>query len=336
MDNYYVTNLETGKLELHFDKATYTALDDNAKRSIKGAFLWGRNTGCWISRCKDPNLYAARRVAESLGLTDAGRSGERLSFAEQMERKAERAERRADRYETYSEAAEKRGDALQKPINDMHGDIAFFTQPNINTSAGRAFKHRRERMFEAFDRGFEEFRKSQYWAERAKAARITADQAKLRDKGFVDRRIRERESDIRSLRRSIEEYERMIDAIDRGETPRDRYGWEVKRSAEALQDQLNCWLDRLEAKLDELAYYQDAMDSLGGVAFSKATLKAGDLLMIERNRSPVRYLRGGPKNFTFEYTLPHMTYADGSPLQGTAAYAEIVRRCDDDASAPNT
>lgn len=49
-ESYYVRNRETGKLELHFDKADYDGLTDDQKREIKGAFLWGRRSGCWISR----------------------------------------------------------------------------------------------------------------------------------------------------------------------------------------------------------------------------------------------------------------------------------------------
>lgn len=324
-DDYYIRNQETGKLELHFAKETYAALDEDAKKRVKSAFLWGRRSGCWISRCKEPNLWDAERVAKSLGLTDAGKSGERLSYAEQMERKAERAERRADRYEAHSEAAHKRGEALQKPINDMRGDTAFFTQPNINTSAGRAFTRRREKMFAAFDRGFEEFRKSAYWQDRARIARTTAQGKQLQDKGFVMRRIKERESDIRKLRKSIEEYENFIPAIENGETPRDHNGWEVKITRERTEKQIEIWLDRLEAKLDELGFYQDCLDQLGGVTFSRDNLHKGDLLIISRYREPVRFFRGGPKNFTFEFIQPHMRYANGEQMQGQAAYAEIDR-----------
>ena len=323
--DYFVVNMETGKLELHFDKATYVALPDEDKKRIKSAFVWGRNAGCWISRCKYPNLYHPRQVAESLGLTDAGREGERLSFADQMALKAERADRRADRYERRADAAEKRGESLQAPIRGMHGDIAFFTQPNVNTSAGRAFTRKRERMWAAFESGFEEFRKSEYWQDRAKCARATANQKELQDKGFVMRRIREREADIRKLKASVEEYEGFVAAVDRGETPRDRYGFEIKRPRAALETQIGLWLERLEAKLDELGFYQTCLDALGGVQFSRDTLLTGDRVYIGRWKKPVRYLRGGPKNFTYEFLEPHMVYADGTPLQGKAAYAEIVR-----------
>ena len=298
MENYFVINNETGKLELHFEKDTYKDLPDDKKAEIKGAFLWGRNSGCWISRRKEPNLWYPLQVARSLGLEDAGKQGERLSFAEQMERKAERAERRADRYEDRADAAEKRGEALQAPINKMHGDIAFFTQPNINTSAGRAFTNRRNKMFASFEKGFEEFRKSAYWSERAETARATAAQEELKDRGFIQRRIDERESSIRKLKKNIEEDEKVIAAIEKGETPRNRYGWEDKRSAEKVQESLEHWLDRLEVVLDELGFYMDCMEQAGGVTFSRENIKPGYIVSVRRHnfRDVGEVLSTGPKN----------------------------------------
>lgn len=325
-NDYFILNKETGKLELHFDKSTYTGLSDEQKADIKSNFLWGRRSGCWISRAKEPNLYWAREVAKKIGLDDAGAEGERLSFAEQQARKQERAERRADRYEGRADAAEKRGEELQAPIEAMRGDIAFFTQPIINSSAGRAFARRREKMFSAYEKGFDEFRKSEYWRDRAATARATAAGKELQDKGFIQRRIAERESSIRKRTKRVKEYEGYLDAVEAGETPRDSSGWQVKLTAEQIQQQINTDLDRLEVLLDELGYYQDALEKLGGITFSRDNLKKGDILILGRWQGPVRYLRGGPKNFTYEFLEPHMTYADGSPMQGKAAYAEITRR----------
>ena len=166
----YIMNMETQKLELHFDKSDYMGLSDDFKKEIKSNFLFSRKANAWVSRAKFPNLWRAEEVAKKLGLEDAGKVGQILSFAEQMEQKAERAEARAERYDYKSEKAQEKGNVLQKPINDMHGDIAFFTQPNINTSAGRAFTKQREKMFSAWERGFEEFKKSEYYAERAAIA----------------------------------------------------------------------------------------------------------------------------------------------------------------------
>lgn len=93
---YFIRNLDTLKLELHFEREAYDALSDDAKREIKSLFLWGRRSGCWISRHKEPRLIWAQRLAEKLGLADAGETGVRPSFAEQQQRKAERAEARAN------------------------------------------------------------------------------------------------------------------------------------------------------------------------------------------------------------------------------------------------
>ena len=38
-------------------------MTDAQKREIKSSFLWGRKSGCWISRAKEPNLFYAERVA---------------------------------------------------------------------------------------------------------------------------------------------------------------------------------------------------------------------------------------------------------------------------------
>lgn len=299
MENYFILNRETGKLELHFEKSAYQALTDAQKKEIKSNFLWGRNSGCWISRAKYPGTGYAQRCAEALGLVNAGETGERMSFAEQMERKAERAERRADRYEGRADAAATRAEHLQKPINDMHGDIAFFTQPNVNTSAGRAFTRRREKMWASFERGFDEFNKSTYWQGRAATARRTAEQSELKDRAFLDRRIRERESDIRKLQKNVEEYERRME-----ETPQDH-----SEEREKIQQNLDYWLDRLEIKLDELGFYQDCLDAVGGIAFSRDNVKPGYLVKIRRY-GLVEVLSTGPKNFKAKgYGWP-MQYAE--------------------------
>lgn len=310
--DYFIRNRETGKLELHFDKATYDALNDGQKREIKSAFLWGRRSGCWISRAKEPNLWRAERVAKTLGLTDAGTIGERLSFAEQQERKTERAQRRAERFDGYADSAAERGRRLQQPIENMRGDIAFFTQPNINSNAGRAFTQRRDRMFNAYEKGFKEFNKSAYYRDRAATARETADLRELRDKGFVSRRIAECESNLRKLRKNIAEYEN--DLMPKAQAGTLKHYDGTPFHAEAVQAQIDTWLDRMEAELDKLGYYQDALDALGGVTFSKENIKPGYVVKVQRWGN-VRVLSTGPKNFTA---------AAGSGLALTHAYAEIV------------
>lgn len=86
----YIMNLETQKLELHFDKSDYMSLSDNLKKEIKSNFLFSAKLGAWVSRAKFPNLWRAEAVAKKLGLENGGKIGEMLTFAEQMEQKAER------------------------------------------------------------------------------------------------------------------------------------------------------------------------------------------------------------------------------------------------------
>ena len=311
-DSHFIRNRETGKLELHFDKADYDALTDAQKQSIKGAFLWGRRSGCWISRCKEPNLWRAEQVAKALGLADAGTTGERLSFAEQQERKMAKAERRAERFENAADRAAARGEALQKPISDRHGDIAFFTQPNINSSAGRAFTRQRERMFAAYEAGFKEFNKSAYYRERAAIAHNTAAQKGLQDKGFIGRRIAECETALRKLKKNVERYEGFKQQIEQGTTVQ-RFNGEPL-SMDTVNDWIETTLDRMEAQLDKLGYYQDALDALGGVEFSQEDIKPGYIVKV-KHFGACRVVSTGPKNITYQ------TGVDGVVL--TAAYAEI-------------
>ena len=311
-DSYFIRNRETGKLELHFDKADYDDLTDDQKREIKGAFLWGRRSGCWISRCKEPNLWRAEKIAKALGLVDGGTTGERLSFAEQQERKAEKAERRAERFECAADAAAARGEQLQKPISDMRGDIAFFTQPNINSSAGRAFTRQRDRMFAAYEAGFKEFNKSAYYRERAAIAHNTAAQKGLQDKGFIGRRIAECETALRKLKKNVERYEGFKQQIEQGTTVQ-RFNGEPL-SLDTVNEWIETTLDRIEAQLDKLGYYQDALDALGGVEFSQENIKPGYIVKV-KHFGACRVVSTGPKNITYQ------TGVDGVVL--TAAYAEI-------------
>lgn len=310
--NSFVHNNETGKLELHFDKAEYDALSDAQKQSIKSAFLWGRRSGCWISRCKEPNLWSAEKIAKALGLADGGTTGERLSFAEQQERKAEKAEHRAERFEASADRAAARGEALQKPINDMHGDVAFFTQPNINSSAGRAFTRKRDRMFAAYEAGFKEFNKSAYYRNRAATARDTAAQKGLQDKGFICRRIAECKTALRKLKKDVERYEGFQQQIEQGTTVQRLNGDQL--SLDTVNDWIASTLDRMEAQLDKLCYYQDALDALGGVVFSQENIKPGYIVQV-KHFGACRVVSTGPKNITYQPGV------DGVVL--TAAYAEI-------------
>lgn len=312
MDKQFIFNLETTKIELHFEKSEYDELTDGQKQALKSAFLWSRAKGCWVSRAKEPHLWRAKEVAKSLGFTSEQRGGERLTFAEQVERKAERAEARADRYEGYAGSAERRAESLQKPINDMHGDIAFFTQPNINTSSGRAFTRRRERMFEQYRQGFDEYRKSEYFKEKAAALRSEASGTKYKDRAYLDRRIKECEKDIRKREKNVTHYEELIYALENGEIKKKLNGDVI--TINEVQEWLDHELELIEVTMDKQAFLENCLDDIGGLKYNKDNIKVGYVVTVDRF-GKVEVISTGPVNFTYKTMR-------GSVLMG--AYAEIL------------
>lgn len=308
---YYQMNRETQKLELIFSKEEYTALSKDQQREIKSNFLFSRSLSGWVSRAKFPSLYFAERVAKSLGAEGRGKTGESLSFGEQQERKAERAEARAERMEYRSERAAAEGERLQKPIEDMHGDIAFFTQPNINTSAGRAFTRRREKMRSAWERGWESFKKSEYYAERAEIAKRTAaDATAPTDKGFCERRIAEAEKTIRAQKKNLDHYRGLLNKLNAGEQIKLGYGDEYLNIP-----QVERWIEDAEEiteqAMSKAIYYRDSLESLGGIQFSRENVKPGYIVKFRHwGRDHVgEVLSCGPKNL-FIKDFVQISFAD--------------------------
>lgn len=323
-DNYFIENMETGKIELHFEKSAYMELSEEQKREIKSNFLFSKYSSAWVSRCKFPNTFRAKELVKKLGLADGGKTGETLSFEEQQQIKASKAERRADRMEYRAEKAQERGETLQKPINDMHGDIAFFTQPNINTSAGRAFTHRREKMWAAWESGFNEFKKSEYYKERAEQARQTAQQTRPTDKGFIQRRIDEAEKTIRSQKKNIKEYEDILTRIENGETVT---AWNGKPyTAEKLTEYIEHHNRILDDAMSKTIYYYDCMEEVGGLKYSKSNIKKGDIVNIGRWK--VKVESTGTKNISGvilhdDLTPCILNEQTGYAMRTKANYAEI-------------
>lgn len=311
---YYQINRETQKLELIFDKAEYLALPDEKKREIKSNFLFSRTAGGWVSRAKWPNTYYAEQTAKSLGAENRGKTGEALSFAEQMEAKAERAEARAERMEARADRAEAAGKALQKPIEDMHGDIAFFTQPIVNTSAGRAFGRRRDRMFAAWERGFEEFKKSEYYRDAAQTARETAAGTKPKDKGFCERRMNDAEKTIRAQKKNLEHYKKQLEIIEKN-GPQKRPWTDEEITAETVTGWIENAEEIIENAISKYAYYAECLEDLGGIQYSRENIKPGYMVKIKRFNQIVEVISTGPKNFKYKAAI-----GGGWP----ESYAEIL------------
>ncbi|MBV6717285.1 DUF3560 domain-containing protein [Paenibacillus chitinolyticus] len=280
MTNKYVLNRETQKIELRFTKEEYKSMPEEQKKELKRFFSWSRHVGAWVSKSTN-NHYSAVRVAEQLGFTNGGQEGERLSFAEQLERKVEKAERRAERYEGYADNAANRAEGLQKEFKELRKDWSWLTQPNINSSRGRAFTNQRNRVLERYRKGFEEYRKSEYFKGRAEIAHATANQTELNSKPYLNNRIEECRKNLRALEKNIAKAEE-----------RNNEEW------------LQRLLDRMEYEVDKLAFFQNRMDEIGGVEYSKSTVKAGYLIKVRGRWATV--LKANPKTVSGDYIDQHL------------------------------
>lgn len=314
MSEYFV-NKETGKLEMHFEKSEYMALTAEQKSEVKSNFLFSRRSGAWVSRAKLPHLSRAESVAKRLGLVYGGADGEALTFEEQQERKAERAEARAERYEARADKANDHGEALQKPINDKRGDIAFFTQPNINSAGGRAFTRYREKLFASWERGFEYFKKSEYYKDAAETARETsASAAAPPDAGFCERRFKEAEKAIKAHTKNLQGYRQTLERIESGETVKRYDGTEI--TADDARQTIERTEIYIEQQISKAAYYHEWFEHLGGSTYSRENVKPGDVVKLSTYSwmGAVKVVKCNPK--TIYYDTGHGTLK--------AAYSEIA------------
>ena len=316
MSKKYINNLETGHIELHFEKSEYQALSAEQKKEIKGAYLWSRYASAWVSR-STKNHYTALRVAEKLGFTAEEKQGERLSFAEEMEIKAAKAEHRADRYEYKAEKAIATGEQLQSELNSFRGDTAFFTQPIIAGHAGsQAFARRRERIYDRYHKGMEEYRKSEHYQDRAETARQTASMSQLKDPVYLDNRIKEQNSTIKKLQSNIVNYENKLYRIEQGEELKN-YKGEIL-TIEQYQKWIDETLDKMEYEIDKLSYFENALEEIGGNRFSKENVKVGYIVKLRRWGN-VEITSTGPKNIQYKILT-----GGAAGLGGVEPYAAII------------
>lgn len=274
----YILNQETQKIELHFSKPEYQALSESQKKEIKSNYLWSGKAGAWVSRSTN-NHYWAIETAKKIGLEDGGKTGERLSYAEQLEVKAERAEARAERYETYSDNAEKRAVNLQADFNKYRKDWSWLTQPIIAGHAGsRAFANHRNKVMARYDRGFEEYKKSEYYQDRAATARATASNVKLQDKVYLDNKIKEQNKQIKIYQDIIVKYEEALYKIQQGEELKNRSGDTL--TEDYIEQKISEMLEKYEWENDKLEFFEKCLTDLGGVGYSKANVKKGDFVKI--------------------------------------------------------
>ena len=322
MTKNYIKNMETGKIELHFSKQEYQALSDELKKEIQSSYLFSGTAKAWVSRGIH-NQYRAIQTAKKLGFTEEEKTGERLTFAEQLERKQEKAEHRADRYDQYALNANNRAKSLQSELESHRGDIAFFTQPIIAGHSGsQAFGNRRQRIYDRYHKGFEEYKKSEYFQEKAETARQTADNNQVKSPIYLNNRIGECQKVIRKLEKNIEYYEDILNKKANNEGVSSFY---ENKTEEQVQGYLDETIDKLEYEIDKLGYFENCMEQIknkleedGRKLYTKADLKPGYLFQNYRYNCWAKVIRVNPKTITATFIEHPLTGHDAS-----CPYAEI-------------
>jgi len=262
MTKQYILNKETQKIELQFSKEEYKALSDEDKKSLKRAFQFTPRVQAWTSR-STKNHYSAIQAAEKLGFANGGTKGERLSFAEQVEQEALKASNRADYYDHKAEKATQNAEQLQSAWNEASQDWSYVTQPIIAGHSGsQRFAKQRQKLLDRYAKGFDEYRKSDYFKQKAITAQETANQDKYNNASYLNNRIEECNKNIRA-------YERIINKTDNENSKNEEY--------------LNNILEKLSFELDKLAFMMNRLEELGGNQYSKENVKAGYEVKIDKD-----------------------------------------------------
>lgn len=241
---HYVLNSDN-KIELHLNgKDHYMRLPEEVKTNIKRSFVWGRQRGAWVSRSKDCGIpYYMRGYSIPLqGIED------RKEYTDAREEKIERAGHKADRYEGYAESREKEAKSLQSEFNRLRQDWSWLTQPNVNTSGGRAFTRSREKVMARYNRSFESLNKADRHREYAQALRITASESELKSESYLLNRVKEGEKAVRMFEKFRENYAAKLENID------------------AQSDDWKIWLtarmNYYETAFEKLDFFQEALNEL--------------------------------------------------------------------------
>lgn len=203
------------------------------------------------------------------------------SYAERRAAKAERHGRRAERLEQRADARERKRGLEERALaaNPMYSDYSFYTEP-IKAGHHSEGRHRRAKaaVSAKMDKVVTLWREEAELRGRASAAADAAKPDAERGAGFMQRRIDELAADLRKVERVLAGTDRdqVVSAIMDG------------REVQA-PDPESSWGQKLVAHrnflAEGLAYWQALLDGIGGVRYSKATVRKGDIVV---KRSGVR------------------------------------------------
>lgn len=164
----YIKNINTGKIELTgLDRDTYLNLESGLKDKVKRYFSFSRRSMCWVSKASKNTNYV-ESIAQKIGMIKEEDDSIKLTEEEKKENELERLNSKLEKCVKHKENAEKRVNDYQSDFNENRKDIAYITQPDINSCKGRVFTNQRNNVIARYEKGFEEMRKAEYYENKIK------------------------------------------------------------------------------------------------------------------------------------------------------------------------
>lgn len=238
------------------------------------------------------------------------------SYAERRAARTAKHARNAERYESRAESRENKEAGIRAELerDPRASDWQFFTEPiKIGHHSERRHRRDRERISGKMTKAHELWREAAELRGKAAAARGAAQADAERSAAFMVRRLEELGAELRKTERRLAgtDHGQIIGALIDGREPQG-------------VDPESDWGKRLIARRDELteglAYWQALLDAQGGVAHSKDTVKAGDIII--RTGGPggrARVLRANAKTVSVVFIDSHLV-----GWRAKVPYAEIL------------
>lgn len=184
-ENYYRKNQETGKLNVYTTKDFYQQLEPEQKKVLTHYCLWSNKQQCWVSKARADRANYLISQLNTLGFQKKADYGEKLSFAEQINRQQEKAAVRAERAEANAVKAEDRSEELLNKARDMASVIPFGQPILVGHHSEKRDRNYRNKIHNTFGKAFAEQDKAIYYGQRAETARETAEGAKFSNQKYL-------------------------------------------------------------------------------------------------------------------------------------------------------
>lgn len=220
---------------------------------------------------------------------------ERSSFADRQAGAKERAEARAERYEERAQVAEQRSTAAWQRSSDILAPIPPGQPILVGHHSERGHRRTLEKADNAMRKSCEERDKAQHYASRAAASARNASDKSV---GFMARRLKEAEAEVRRMERMFAK-------------PRDSDYYKDPANQPAIEQwERNARL-YLQEQQEKVAYWRAEIEAAGGIQHApkpeKPAIKKGDYVFRDRGDA-YEVLRVNPTTVTGQSLTPGCSY----------------------------